>query len=382
MQSPSPNWARPLYFLFYAAGAALIPFLVIYYQDLGLAGTQIGLLAGLPALISLFSGPLWGNFQDRTSKKKLILIITFTGAVLMALVISVSRSFYLLIAVVMFFAIFSSPIPPLIDSTVMAELGGKKQKYGQFRMWGAVGWGISAPVIGWLIDLFSIKVSFWAYAALMLAGLLVAMRIQVRGQLGSASKSEFRLFLTDRRWLIFLGYAFTAGIVLAMISNFLFIYLHDLGANELMLGWTLTVATLSEIPVLYFSSRLLKRWAPQQIMRISLFLFAARALAYTFITAPWMGLMIQLLHGPTFSLMWIAGVSYADAIALAGSHSTAQGMFFGVMLGISATVGSIIGGAIYEHTGFIAMFRVAALVALLGGAFFWIMGRRTDETSI
>ena len=41
------NKAKLFYFIFYAAMAALSPFLTLYYQSLGLSGTQIGLLAGL-----------------------------------------------------------------------------------------------------------------------------------------------------------------------------------------------------------------------------------------------------------------------------------------------------------------------------------------------
>ena len=35
------------YFLYFAATAALIPFIVLYYQQLGFSGGQIGLLSAL-----------------------------------------------------------------------------------------------------------------------------------------------------------------------------------------------------------------------------------------------------------------------------------------------------------------------------------------------
>jgi len=40
------------YFLYYAALASLHPFLTLFYQSLGLSGSQIGLLTSLPALVS------------------------------------------------------------------------------------------------------------------------------------------------------------------------------------------------------------------------------------------------------------------------------------------------------------------------------------------
>ena len=53
------NKAKLFYFIFYAAMAALSPFLTLYYQSLGLSGTQIGLLAGLVPLTGMLSGTLW-----------------------------------------------------------------------------------------------------------------------------------------------------------------------------------------------------------------------------------------------------------------------------------------------------------------------------------
>jgi PPP family 3-phenylpropionic acid transporter len=373
MQSGSLSWVRPLYFVYYAAAAVLSPFLVIYYQELGLKGSQIGVLAGLPALVSGVSGPIWGAFFDRTSRKRLTLLLAIAGAILLGLAISRFNSFTLLIPVVTLFAFFSSTIPPLVDSTTMAELGGQKQKYGQYRMWGAIGWGVFGPIIGWLIEVFSIQASFWTYAVLMAVGFLIALRIPVSGSLGSPSGGVLHQFLADRRWLPFLGFAFASGMVLSIISNFLFIYLRDLGANEFTLGWTLTVATLSEIPVLFFSNHLLKRWSPTQLMLAAIFLFALRSFAYTLIDAPWMALLIQLLHGSTFSLMWIAGVSYADAISPAGLHATAQGLFSGVMMGVGSGVGAFLGGWFYEQAGLVNLFRLAAMIALITGGLMLVL---------
>lgn len=43
-----------------------------------------------------------------------------------------------------------------------------------------------------------------------------------------------------------------------MISNFLFIFLRGLGADEVSLGLTMTIATFSELPILFLSDRLLR----------------------------------------------------------------------------------------------------------------------------
>lgn len=382
MRPASLTWVPPIYFLYYAAGATLLPFLAIYYQELGLKGSQIGLLAGIPPLLGLVSAPIWSAVSDITKRHKLSLLIAIGGSVLTALMLSAVKTFIWLLPVVILFAFFYSPIMPLVDSTTMSLLGSRKEQYGRIRLWGAIGWGIAAPVVGWLIESKSLLWSFWGYAILLGLGFFVAIRIPIKKPDASSSPGNISAFLTNPRWFIFLVIAFSGGMVLSMISNYLFIFLSELGANKFTLGLTLTVATLSELPVLFFSNHLLSRWNARRLMSTALLIFAVRVLAYSFIVTPWLAFFIQMLHGPTFSLMWIAGVSYADQIAPVGLEATAQGLFSGVMLGIGSAAGAFLGGVLYEQVGLVAMFRCSALVALLGVGLMLLMEKKKRETSL
>jgi PPP family 3-phenylpropionic acid transporter len=210
-------------------------------------------------------------------------------------------------------------------------------------------------------------------------GFLVALSIPDTGRVQSIPEGHPRISLVSPRWFMFLIVACLSGMALSMISNFLFIFLRQLGADEFSLGLTLTVATLSELPVLFFSSRLLSRWKERQLIGAALLFFVMRALAYSFIIVPWLALPIQLLHGPTFSLMWIAGVSYADRIAPTGMEATAQGLFSGVMLGIGSAGGAFLGGLFYEYFGLVTMFRLAALIAFVGLGLVFLGKKKSHE---
>ena len=382
MRSASLTWAPPFYFLYYAAAAALVPFLIVYYQDLGLTGTQIGFLAGIPPLVSLFSAPIWGALSDRTQRHKLSLLIAMSGAVLLALALSAFTAFVWLIPVVITFAFFSSPIMPLVDDTTMSLLGDEKKRYGRIRVWGAIGWGAIAPIAGWLIESGSIVWSFWIYSLMMAVGFLIAVKIPIHRHAREVGHERPQRLLTSPQWVIFLIVTFGGGMAFSMISNFLFLFLRGLNADEFLLGLTLTTATLSEIPVLYFSERLLRRWNARQLMSAAMLFYAVRALAYSFIKVPWMAIPIQLLHGPTFSLMWFSGVSYADEIAPAGLGATAQGLFSGVLLGIGATAGALLGGLLYDHIGIVNMFRVTAVGTLFALGFMLLMEKKNYKLSL
>ena len=167
-RQPLLGWSKTFYFCFYAAAAALLPFLALYFESLGLTGRQIGFLAGISPLVSLFGAPLWGALADASRRHKTILSIAIAGAIALALVLSQITLFTLLIPAVVFYSLFASPIIPLTDNAVMTMLADRKGQYGRQRIWGAVGWGLAAPLIGFLIEISGLQWAFWGYSGIML----------------------------------------------------------------------------------------------------------------------------------------------------------------------------------------------------------------------
>jgi PPP family 3-phenylpropionic acid transporter len=278
------------------------------------------------------------------------------------------------------YALFASPIIPLADNAVMALLAERKDQYGRQRIWGAVGWGIAAPLVGQLIDTRGLQWSFWGYAAIMFVGLLIVQQIPV----SQASQPVpfwrgARTLLSNRSWLLFLLLVFFGGAGQAGIHNYLFLYMNELGASKTMMGLALTVATISELPMFFFADRLLARWSAKGLFIFGTMMYVVRAMALSFIQVPWIILITQLFHGLTFSAMWVAGVSYADEIAPPGLGATAQGLLSGVFMGISAATGAILGGILYQDFGGAIMYRTMAIVVAVSILIFFAAQRRFSQ---
>ncbi|MBX2997057.1 MAG: MFS transporter [Caldilineaceae bacterium] len=368
------------YFCFYAAGAALMPFLPLFYAQQGISGSRIGLLTGLPPLISLLSAPLWGGFADVSQQHRRALLIAIAGSIGSIFLLAQVEGFLWLLPVVILYAFFMAPVMPLVDASVLMLLGERKDQYGKQRLWGAVGWGIAAPVIGWLIGRTGITWAFYGYILIMGMGLLAASQLRVSPvTIGQSFWRSLRGLLVNPTWTLFLLTAFIAGMGLAVINNFFFLYLEHLGFSAGFMGLSLTVSTLSELPVMFFADRLLRRWGARWMLMASLVIYVIRTLGYSLVTGALPILLIQLLHGPTFSLMWMAGVAYADEHAPPGLGATAQGLLSGMVMGLGAALGAILGGMLYQGVGPILMFRAAALGVSVGLLIFWLAQRRTLE---
>jgi PPP family 3-phenylpropionic acid transporter len=323
---------------------------------------------------------------DATKQHKRLLLIAITGGLVVVFLFSRTTAFAWIIPVIVVYAFFTAPVMPMVDASTMDWLGEGRNLYGRIRLWGAIGWGLSAPLIGWLIEGSSIRWAFYGYIVLMLVGLVVAWMLPIRETSGQQPFwSGIRLFASNRAWLVFLAVVFVGGMCMAMISGFLFLYMNDLGASKTLMGLSLTVATISELPIFFYSNRLLKRWGARGLLLIALAAYVVRALAYTVVSEPWVFLVIQLLHGLTFSAMWVAGVSYADYLAPEGLGATAQGLFSAVLYGLGGIAGGLIAGLLYDELGAVAMFRWAAAFALVGLLIFALASRneaRLEATSI
>jgi len=367
------------YFIHYAALATLAAFQVLFYQSLGLQGSQIGLLTGIAPLVAMVSAPLWTGTADATHRHKLVLGLTISGSVVVALVIPGLPSFGWLIPFVVLLAFLSAPVIALIDSATMAQLGERRGRYGRIRLWGTVGWAVMAPIAGWVIDRLGLPWAYWMYAIGMAVALLVAVNIPFHQERAGVSFWHgMRTMLLNRRWMVFLTMVFISGAGLATMYNYLFIYMESLGASKTLMGLSLTISTISEVPVLFFGDRLLRRFGTRGLMLMAMGMVGLRLVLYSTTSLPWVILLIQLVHGLTFPAILVAGVAYADQMALPGMRATAQGMFGSTLMGISAATGGVLGGILIDQVGPAMMYRIVGLV-LLGsaGIFAGIFRKRT-----
>ena len=371
-----------VYLFFFGAGAALMPVLTLYYEQVGLTGSQVGILAALWPAGSVIGAATWGAVADATGRHKQIMIATIAGSVVAAQFFRLGTGFWTLMPTALAFALISSPIIPLVDNSVMVSLGDQRHRYGRIRLWGAIGWGISAPLVGLLIDRSTLQIVFPVYGALMIVTLLAALLLPVNGMHGGVNvKAGLRAMAGDSRWIMFLVIVLAGGMGGAFTHHYLFIYMSSIGASGLLRGLALAAATVSELVAFALADRLVRRLGSRRVLLFSLVVTSVRLFLYSVITVPELVLLPQLLHGVTFSLFLVAGVTYAQEIAAPGMGATAQSMFTGTNMGLGGIVGALLGGLLYQAIGIRPMYLAASFITLTAGALFvWLLRRPQPES--
>lgn len=270
-----------LYFLYYGAAGAILPFLTLFYKKIGMDTSRIGILASLLPLVSLFAGPLWGGLADYFHLHKRLLPMMLLATILPAVLLTQVEIFPLLVVVVAVLGLFHYPVIPLADHAVLNALGTQQHHYGRLRLWGSIGFGVSALGTGALIERTDIKLIFVVYLVAMTLGALVAFRLPAAAQFKVEHYwSSLRRLVSNPRWLGFLGSIFLFGISSSAINNYYVLYLNALGGREGLAGVAIAVATIGEIPIFLMAPVILRRYSPAPLLLLAFSAVIVRCLLY------------------------------------------------------------------------------------------------------
>jgi PPP family 3-phenylpropionic acid transporter len=333
--------------------------MTLYYQQKGLDGVQIGILASIIPLVTLASSPFWSGIADATRRHRAVLLLTIAGLWAAVLLLYFVSGFPAMLAAVVLYAVFIGPIPPLVDNAVLSLLGERRADYGRVRVWGAFGWGGAALLLGPMLQRAGLAWAFYGFLFFMALCFVAASRLPMAVPAARAAyRAGLGRLLRSGRFLLLLFVSLTYGVTLGVLLSYQFLYLSELGASRTLMSLTLAAATLSEVPFWFLSGPLIARFGPNKLIAFGLLMNIVRLFALAFMGAPWLALPINLIHGPSFAVLWAAGVADADSAAPAGLGATAQGLFAAAMNGLGAALGGFFGGVAWEAIGFANLFLV------------------------
>ncbi len=161
------SWLKSLYFLFFIAIGASLPFSSMFYkhvlikQDGTPAIELIGWFYFSMPLIGLFASMSAGIISDKLKLARHIITFLSLMAAIMAIFIgqagekwtsswSLEGRFIFIFIFLAFFTIFLQPIQSILDSDTLTFLNksNKREEYGKYRLWGTYGWSFVIFIIG------------------------------------------------------------------------------------------------------------------------------------------------------------------------------------------------------------------------------------------
>jgi PPP family 3-phenylpropionic acid transporter len=376
--------------LVYAGTAAWWPLFNVYLEKNGLSGLQIGVIASVVPVMMLLVQPLWGIWADQFGRVKLLRIAVFCYAfVLLGFLIGINFWFIFCWTVVL--AFFFNPTQSIMDSVALdIAKADPRSSYGKVRLWGAIGWAVSAPLVGKFITGREMNLIFPIAAVLMLFGFFFIQHLKIRSNTNSNEtadvETEFlservKALISNRQLLTFLIIVFLMSVGTYPIWTFQSLYLSNLGASPELIGWSLGIQAMIELPFYFYSNKIIQKYGAGRLMAFSFFMFAVRLALYASIQNPVAGAAIELLHGVSYSFFMVASVEYINELAGEELRATGQSAFYSIYAGLGAIVGNFGTGYLYDQMPIQRIFGYDALLLFgVGLLTLWVL--RSPKTKL
>jgi MFS transporter, PPP family, 3-phenylpropionic acid transporter len=350
----------------WGAAAFYFPYINVYFRDIGLSGTQIGLIGMVSSLVAALGAMLWGVLTDRLGKPRLLFAICSLGSIVFVLLLGQTISFPWILLIIAFFSLFNRPIYTLVDTTTLQLLGEHRDRYGAYRVWGTLGFVAVNLVSGPLLQRTGLHTMFYAFPLGILLFWLITTRLPdhpVRGAMPPRSRDLWEM-LRQPRWLLFAVTAFILWIPAMGGLGFVGVMARDMGASELQISWLSTIAAIAEVPLFLVGARALRKFGPTGLILLAIAAYSLRMFLYAVVPDVPSVLALSLLQSISYCPFLVGAIAYAHDLAPAHLKATSQGVL-ATILSLGSLAGTLLAGWLYDHVARSTMYTTFGLVALL-----------------
>lgn len=375
---PAPSaWIGSVYYLVaFLCNGAFYPFLYVYFADLGLNGKQIGLLATLAPIVTLLVTTPVASLADRTRRRVHITQagLALTGATVFSL--RFPASFAVIVPLMVALAVFSMPVQSIAEGLIARMAQRNRLNYGAMRLWGSLGYAVSALGCGALWQVFGFGPMF-IVAALMYVPLIVIARWLEEGPVISPQERKPVLdLLRDRGLLLLLLAAFLSAISNSLAMTFSGVYARWLGGGNVLVGAMVAVSALAELPTMFFSDRISLRIGSTKAVVGSYVLMAGAFLGYALTRDASLLLVFAVIKGLGYGVWITITIRLVVGRTPEQWASTAQALLTLCLWGLAPLVAGPLGGLIHDGFTPAAVFAGAAIALAMAAAVVLLGGRR------
>jgi PPP family 3-phenylpropionic acid transporter len=411
------TWRIPgYYFAYFAALGIFLPFWPRYLKDEGFDPAAIGFLMGLFGLTKLAGPPLVGWLADHFGHPmrwvRLASLLTLLSFALVFVVHGAVQGVWSMVWVMLLFTLAWNAAMPQFEAVTLHYLGAQPERYSRVRVWGSVGFVITAFGIGPLLDGFGAGVLPWAVLGMF--GFMLVMALAVpevksqpvhtdaerishecrsgfsptcRAEARSTAQNKSRRVnpLRAQAWPILrrpVVYLFLAASLLLQASHgtyyaFYSVYLEAHGHSNTLIGALWALGVLAEVGIFMLVHRLLPRFGVLPLMMTVMLLTSVRWVVIGSLPDSVLALVLaQLLHAFSFGVAHAVSVEFIRQHFTHGTQGRGQALLSSIGYGAGGVLGFWLAGLIWQYVGSLASFLISAAMVLAGAVLIMVVMRR------
>ena len=364
------------YALYFGAFGAWSPYFPVYFSGLGADLAVIGVLSALPALVQIVAAPAWGLLADRIGDVRPLLLVAALVAGASGLMLAQNPSVIWLFPAVTVFALGTAGIPAMLDAHVVVRLGAARDRFGQARVFGSIGFIAMSMATGWLVASGGARTLFVIFVPLMVLTGVAAMalfgRPVKRERVGGIGPiGAVRLLSDPSLALYFIGACVTWTAASGGLTYFS-LRLVEQGADAGLIGLGWAANAIIEVPMMLLFRRLTRRFGVRALMVGGAVAFGLRSAGWALAGSAVLSVLAGLMGGVGVALFLVGTTAWVADRTPPALRATAQALFVGTTYAVGAIVGALAAGLIASVWGLSAVFAASALTGLTGAAITWL----------
>ena len=362
----------PVYILPFAGFAIITPYLALMVSYLGYNTLLIGILLGIFEGAGIAGPFVFGFWADRTGKYRLPLIVSCIVPALAAfpLAFFIHPLASALLLAIMAFGFRS--IIPLLDAATTIQIGAAGN-YGKIRVWGSISFVLTILLLQWtpfFKPVSAVNIAFWI-TLITSASIVPVMISRVFSHKTVKNKTDEipsgAALPSDNR---FISAYFFAGIVLIFFSRFSMVAFYTFFPLYLTkslewnaVGLMFALATSTEIPCIFFSKLLIRRFGSLPLLALSAAAVFVRLMLLAVFPFKPVIIAAQLLHSLCFGIYYPAAIDFISGVFPPEKRGFGMSIFLALGSGLPLLIGNVAGGAITEAAGYRSLFAIYAAIS-------------------
>jgi PPP family 3-phenylpropionic acid transporter len=365
-------------FIFSSLVAAIIaPYLSIMLRDLGYSPVWVGVLLGVHSGAGIAGPIIFGHLADRTGNYRPVLIVSciLPALIVFPLIRLVHPALSAILLALLAFG--QRSVISLLDAVTTIQIG-RTGNYGKVRVWGSLSFIFMTLFLQWTPFLkpnSAAHIGSWIFLAsiisimpiLLLPGVFLRSSAEHHAEEPSKEAENVSSSVSPRFTLS--AYAlggfvtiFLCSFSMSSVYTYFPLYLTEVIRWD-MVGLMFGLATISEVPIIFLSSALVRRFGSLPLLTLASAGIVLRLLIWAFLPFKPCILASQLLHSLCFGVFHPAAVYFIASIFPTQKRGLGMSVYIALGSGLPALIGNVAGGAIVEAAGYQFLFALYAGIA-------------------
>ena len=376
---------------YWASFCVIYAFATVFLLSRGFESSMIGVIIAAGNILGVVLQPMVASIADCSEKislHKLTAMLSIIMILLLVLLYFVPNG---LLAVAVLFLLtdtFLQVIQPLINSVSVYYVNqGVSVDFGSARGIGSLSYAAASYILGIVVEKFGTRSILMAGILVALVLLVTVLSMPVLSSSAASRLGEKEPEQNDAGLIVFAGrynnFMLTlAGITLLftfhnMNNAYLIKVIENVGGTSADMGRMLSIAAVTELPVMFLFSRISKHFKSSTLLMVSSAFFAIRAAGFMLAGNVMTMYLAAMLQIGSFALYIPSSVYYVNETMLDQDKFKGQAVMTATNT-LGGVFGSLFGGFLIDNAGVGAMNTVCFAMAAAGAVLVFLFAGRHE----